>query len=150
MSQIRVVIADDDVLLREGLASLLTQAGLDVVGRAGDAEELLALLEKDPPDLAIIDIRMPPTYTAEGLDAAVKIRDRFPDVSTALVCSRRSRSRTRTARQREQHRQGYGLPAQEPCDRHRRLRLDDRSDRGRIVGHRSCSCLRTGCGQAPR
>ncbi|MBX5332987.1 DNA-binding response regulator [Rhodococcoides fascians] len=85
MSQIRVVIADDDVLLREGLASLLTQAGLDVVGRAGDAEELLALLEKDPPDLAIIDIRMPPTYTAEGLDAAVKIRDRFPDVSLLLL-----------------------------------------------------------------
>ena len=85
MSDIRVVIADDDVLLREGLSSLLTQAGLSVVGRAGDAGELLALLETDRPELAIIDIRMPPTYTAEGLDAALRIRSEFPEVALLLL-----------------------------------------------------------------
>lgn len=85
MSDIRVVIADDDVLLREGLSSLLTQAGLSVVGRAGDAAELLALLETDRPELAIIDIRMPPTYTAEGLDAALRIRSEFPEVALLLL-----------------------------------------------------------------
>ena len=85
MSDIRVVIADDDVLLREGMSSLLTDAGLSVVGRAGDAEELLALLARDQPDLAIIDIRMPPSYTAEGLDAALRIRSEFPDVALLLL-----------------------------------------------------------------
>lgn len=85
MSDIRVVIADDDVLLREGLSSLLTQAGLSVVGRAGDAGELLTLLETDRPELAIIDIRMPPTYTAEGLDAALRIRSEFPEVALLLL-----------------------------------------------------------------
>ncbi|MCZ4520447.1 response regulator transcription factor [Rhodococcus ruber] len=85
MSEIEVVIADDDVLLREGMSSLLTEAGLSVVGRAGDAEELLALLDRDQPDLAIIDIRMPPTYTAEGLDAALRIRSEFPDVALLLL-----------------------------------------------------------------
>ena len=85
MSDIRVVIADDDVLLREGMSSLLTEAGLSVVGRVGDAEELLALLARDQPDLAIIDIRMPPSYTAEGLDAALRIRSEFPDVALLLL-----------------------------------------------------------------
>lgn len=85
MSDIRVVIADDDVLLREGMSSLLTEAGLSVVGRAGDAEELLTLLARDQPDLAIIDIRMPPSYTAEGLDAALRIRSEFPDVALLLL-----------------------------------------------------------------
>ncbi len=85
MSEIKVVIADDDVLLREGLSSLLTQAGMSVVGRAGDAEELLTLLETNRPELAIIDIRMPPTYTAEGLDAALRIRSEFPDVALLLL-----------------------------------------------------------------
>ncbi|WP_288143196.1 response regulator transcription factor [Rhodococcus sp. 14-2483-1-2] len=79
------MIADDDVLLREGMSSLLTEAGLSVVGRAGDAEELLALLARDQPDLAIIDIRMPPSYTAEGLDAALRIRSEFPDVALLLL-----------------------------------------------------------------
>nr|WP_246060604.1 response regulator transcription factor [Nocardioides dongxiaopingii] len=81
----QVVVADDDVLLREGLASLLTAAGLEVLGQAGDAEELLALISARPPQLAIIDIRMPPTHTAEGLDAAVRIRAEFPDVAMLLL-----------------------------------------------------------------
>jgi DNA-binding NarL/FixJ family response regulator len=80
-----VVIADDDVLLRAGLSSLLTQAGLDVVGQVGDADELLMLVRAEPPQLAIIDIRMPPSHTSEGLDAALQIRKEFPSVSMLLL-----------------------------------------------------------------
>ena len=80
-----VVIADDDVLLRAGLSSLLTQAGLHVVGQAGDADELLALVRAEPPQLAIIDIRMPPSHNSEGLDAALQIRKEFPEVSMLLL-----------------------------------------------------------------
>ncbi|WP_030170090.1 MULTISPECIES: response regulator transcription factor [Actinomycetes] len=80
-----VVIADDDVLLRAGLSSLLTQAGLRVVGQAGDADELLTLVRAEPPQLAIIDIRMPPSHTSEGLDAALQIRKEFPSVSMLLL-----------------------------------------------------------------
>lgn len=82
---LRVVIADDDVLLREGLASLLTRAGLDVVGQAGDAVELEALVGREQPQLAIIDIRMPPSHTSEGLDAALRIRKDFPAVAMLLL-----------------------------------------------------------------
>jgi DNA-binding NarL/FixJ family response regulator len=78
----RVALADDDVLLREGLASLLERAGFDVVGRYGDADELLACVREHRPELAIIDIRMPPTYSTEGLDAARRIRE---DVSETAV-----------------------------------------------------------------
>jgi DNA-binding NarL/FixJ family response regulator len=79
----RVVIADDDVLLREGLASLLERSGLEVVGQSGDADSLLRLVRELHPDLAIVDIRMPPTHTTEGLDAAKQIRAELPQ--TALV-----------------------------------------------------------------
>jgi DNA-binding NarL/FixJ family response regulator len=82
---LRVVVADDDVLLREGLASLLTRSGFDVVAQAGDAIELLAAVRQQPPQLAVIDIRMPPTHTAEGLDAALQIRREFPDVAMLLL-----------------------------------------------------------------
>jgi serine/threonine-protein kinase PknK len=77
------VLADDDVLLRESLASLLDQSGFDVVGQAGDGVELLALVRSTTPDAAIIDIRMPPTHTTEGLDAARVIREERPD--TAII-----------------------------------------------------------------
>jgi DNA-binding NarL/FixJ family response regulator len=80
-----VVVADDDVLLREGLASLLVRSGFEVVAQAGDAGELLAAVRRQPPQLAIIDIRMPPTHTAEGLDAALEIRREFPDVAMLLL-----------------------------------------------------------------
>jgi serine/threonine-protein kinase PknK len=79
----RVVLADDDVLLREGLASLLGGSGFEVVGQAGDGVELLALVRSTNPELAIIDIRMPPTHATEGLDAARVIREEFPQ--TAIV-----------------------------------------------------------------
>jgi serine/threonine-protein kinase PknK len=77
------VLADDDVLLREGLASLLERSGFDVVGQAGDAVELLALVRSTKPDVAIVDIRMPPGHATEGLAAARVIREELPD--TAIV-----------------------------------------------------------------
>ena len=76
-------MADDDVLLREGLASLLDRSGFDVVGQAGDGHQLLALVRATTPDVAIIDIRMPPTHSNEGLEAARVIRAELPD--TAIV-----------------------------------------------------------------
>ena len=79
----RVVLADDDVLLREGLASLLDRSGFEVVGQAGNGVELLALVRSVRPELAIIDIRMPPTHGTEGLRAARVIRDELP--GTAIV-----------------------------------------------------------------
>ena len=74
----RIVLADDDTLLREGIASLLERSGFDVVGQAYDAPALLALVREHHPDLAIIDIRMPPGYLTEGLEAAREIREQFP------------------------------------------------------------------------
>ncbi len=79
----RVVLADDDVLLREGLASLLDRSGFDVVGQAGDGARLLALVRSAQPDLAIIDIRMPPAHATEGLQAARVIREELP--GTAII-----------------------------------------------------------------
>ncbi len=78
-----MVLADDDVLLREGLASLLERSDFEVVGQGGTAEELLGIVRRQRPDLAVIDIRMPPSYTSEGLDAAAAIREELPD--TAIV-----------------------------------------------------------------
>jgi DNA-binding NarL/FixJ family response regulator len=79
----RVVLADDDVLLREGLASLLERSGFDIVGQAGDGAELLRLVRSTEPELAIVDIRMPPAHATEGLDAARVIRQELP--GTAIV-----------------------------------------------------------------
>ena len=82
---LRVVLADDDVLLREGLASLLARAGYDVVGQAGTAAELLEMVARHEPDLAIVDIRMPPTQSVEGLDAARRIRQDSPAVAILVL-----------------------------------------------------------------
>jgi DNA-binding NarL/FixJ family response regulator len=81
----RVVLADDDVLLREGIASLLTRAEYDVVGQAGDPAGLLRLVREKAPELAIVDIRMPPTQTSEGLDVARTIRTEFPELGILLL-----------------------------------------------------------------
>lgn len=81
----RVAIADDAVLFREGLARLLDGSGHQVVGRAGDGPQLLALVEKERPDIAITDIRMPPTHTTEGLEAAALIRERHPEIAVLLL-----------------------------------------------------------------
>jgi len=80
---LRVVLADDDVLLREGLASLLERSGFEVVGQAGDGVELLALVRSARPELAVIDIRMPPGHATEGLQAARVIRAELP--GTAII-----------------------------------------------------------------
>jgi len=81
----RVVLADDDVLLREGLSSLLERFGFDVVGQAGDGDELLALVREHQPELAVVDIRMPPTNTTEGLDAARAIREELPQTAILVL-----------------------------------------------------------------
>ena len=88
----RVVIADDVALVRSGVTSLLTATGVDVVGEAADAAALLALVDRLHPDAAIVDIRMPPTHSTEGLVAAKTIRARHPDVAV-LVLSQFTESR---------------------------------------------------------
>ncbi|MDV3125529.1 response regulator transcription factor [Mycobacterium sp. 21AC1] len=85
MVALRVVVADDDVLLREGIASLLDRSGFEVVGQAADAAELLALVRDQAPQLAVVDIRMPPTHTTEGLDAARVIRSEAPDTGILVL-----------------------------------------------------------------
>jgi CheY-like chemotaxis protein len=87
----RVVLAEDDVLLRKGLASLLAGAGFEVVGRYGTPAELTAQVSELRPDPVIVDIRMPPTHTTEGLDAARRIRQELPETAI-LGCRRPSRS----------------------------------------------------------
>jgi DNA-binding NarL/FixJ family response regulator len=82
---VRVVIADDDLLVREGVASLLHRNGYEVVGQAGDGDDLLTLVRRHKPDLAIVDIRMPPTHSTEGLDAARTIRAELPDVAILVL-----------------------------------------------------------------
>jgi len=79
------VVADDDVLLREGLASLLERSDFKVVGQAGDANELLALVREHEPELVIVDIRMPPTHSTEGLTAAHTIREEFPETGILVL-----------------------------------------------------------------
>ena len=85
MDVTRVILADDDFLLREGLASMLERAGFSVVGQAGDATELLALVRSQEPDLALVDIRMPPSHTNEGLQAARTMRAEQPDVGILVL-----------------------------------------------------------------
>jgi len=78
-------LAEDDVLLREGLASLLERSGFDVVGRAGDGAELLAVVREQRPDLVLVDIRMPPSHSTEGLDAAREIRRQLPETGIVVL-----------------------------------------------------------------
>jgi DNA-binding NarL/FixJ family response regulator len=85
MAGTRIVVAEDDVLLREGIASLLRGAGFDVVGLVGDAEALGDVVREQVPDVAVIDIRMPPTQTWEGLEAARAIRAELPEVGILLL-----------------------------------------------------------------
>jgi DNA-binding NarL/FixJ family response regulator len=81
----RVVVADDVMLVRSGLARLLSDAGIDVVGEAADADSLLRLVALEAPDVAIVDIRMPPTHTDEGLVAARRIREQHPATAVVLL-----------------------------------------------------------------
>ena len=81
----RVILADDAVVIREGLARLLADSGVDVIAQAGNAAELLEQIAISPPDVAVVDIRMPPTYTNEGLIAAQTIREQHPFVGTVVL-----------------------------------------------------------------
>ena len=81
----RVVLADDSLLLREGVARLLEEAGLEVVAQAGDGEDLLRKVGAHKPDVAIVDVRMPPSHTDEGLKAALEIRERFPETGVLVL-----------------------------------------------------------------
>jgi DNA-binding NarL/FixJ family response regulator len=83
----RVVLGEDSVLLRKGIARLLEDAGFEVVGQAGDAEDLLRKVRAHKPDVAIVDIRMPPTHTDEGLRAALLIRGELPDTAVLVLSS---------------------------------------------------------------
>src|SRR3712207_2461589 len=82
---LRVVVADDAALFREGLSRLLTEAGFTVTAAVGDAAALLASVELDPPDVAVVDIRMPPTHTTEGLQAAHTVRTRHPGTGVLVL-----------------------------------------------------------------
>jgi DNA-binding NarL/FixJ family response regulator len=84
-NRIEVALAEDDVLLREGLASLLEHSGFDVVGQCAEAPLLLALVRERRPELVIVDIRMPPDYSTEGLEAARQIRAEFPDIAILVL-----------------------------------------------------------------
>ncbi|MCW2760906.1 MAG: Serine/threonine-protein kinase pknK [Marmoricola sp.] len=81
----RVILADDDVLLREGLASLLVGSGFDVIGQTGDGDQLVSMVRENAPELVVVDIRMPPTHTVEGLQAAHVIREEFPDTAILVL-----------------------------------------------------------------
>ena len=81
----RVILADDAVVVREGIARLLAENGVEVLGQADTGEQLVQLVAADPPDVAVVDIRMPPTFTNEGLVAAQAIRDAFPNVGTMVL-----------------------------------------------------------------
>jgi DNA-binding NarL/FixJ family response regulator len=82
---LRVIVADDSVLLREGIVRLLEDAGFEVVGQAGDAEELVRKVRAHKPEAAVVDIRMPPTNTDDGLRAARQIRDELPDTGVLVL-----------------------------------------------------------------
>ena len=85
MARIRVVLADDDVLFREGLASLLDRSGFEIAAQAGDATQLLSLVREKTPELVIVDIRMPPGRSTDGLDAAQMIRREFPQTAILVL-----------------------------------------------------------------
>lgn len=85
MTALRVVLADDDVLLREGIASLLDRSGIEVLGQAGDGGELLTVARRTKPDVVVVDVRMPPTHTTEGLQAAREIRRELPDTGILVL-----------------------------------------------------------------
>jgi DNA-binding NarL/FixJ family response regulator len=82
---VRVVIAEDSILVREGIAALLTRAGVEVVAQTGSAEELLRAVDAHVPDVAVVDVRMPPTQTDEGLRAAHEIRARHPQIGIVIL-----------------------------------------------------------------
>jgi DNA-binding NarL/FixJ family response regulator len=106
----RVVVAEDDVLMREGLAGLLGRGGYEVVGQAGDGSELLRLVRDYRPDLAIVDIRMPPNHSTEGLEAAATIREEFPDTAILILSAHVEVAHAMTLLTRWRNRGPAGVP----------------------------------------
>ncbi len=132
---LRIVLADDSLLLREGIARLLAEAGFEVVAQAGDADELLGAIREHRPDVAIVDIRMPPTFTDEGLKAAQAIRAEHGTSVGILVLSQYVET-TFALRLVADGAGGIGLPAQGPGRRPRRFRGRHPADRARRLGDR--------------
>ena len=132
---LRLVLADDSLLLREGIARLLTEAGFDVVAQVGDAEALLAAVSEHAPDVAIVDIRMPPTHTDEGLKAAEAIRAEHGTTVGILVLSQYVET-TFALRLVADGAGGVGLSPQGPGRRPRGLLRRDPADRQGRVGDR--------------
>lgn len=102
----RVVIADDSALIREGLARLLIEAGIEVAAKAGDVPELLQAVHEHQPDVAVIDIRMPPTFTHEGAQAAVQLRAERPELAVLLLSQ--SLERRFATQLAQEHSHGFG------------------------------------------
>ena len=86
---LRAVVADDSVLLRDGVVRLLQDAGIEVVAAVGDGDALVAAVDATRPDIALVDVRMPPTHTDEGIRAAIEIRRSHPDVAVLVLSCRR-------------------------------------------------------------
>ena len=125
----RIALADDSLLFREGLARLLVEGGFEVAGQASDADRLLALVDSTVPDVAIVDIRMPPDHRDEGLTAARAIKEHHPGVGV-LVLSQYVEPRLRPrARRRPPSRRR--VPAQGPGGGPRHARRQHPQDRGR-------------------
>ncbi len=138
----RVVVADDSVLLREGLVRLLEEADFEVVAQAGDADDLLRKVRAHKPDLALVDVRMPPTHTDEGLRAAREIRAELPEVSVLVLSQDVEEANVERAVRRQ--RRGARLPAQGPDRRprhvHRGSEAGRRTAARRSIPRSSRSC----------
>jgi DNA-binding NarL/FixJ family response regulator len=106
---VRVALADDAAVLREGLARVLTEAGVEVVAQVGTADELLTAIDEQQPDVTVIDIRMPPTWSDEGLTVAGEIRRRFPQVGVLLLSQYVEAEYALRLLDRESERTGYLL-----------------------------------------
>ena len=135
-ARLRVVLAEDDVLLREGLGSLLERSGLQVVGQAGDAARCSTLVRETEPDLVVVDIRMPPTHTVEGLDAARVIRAELPQTAILVLSAH---VEVEHAMELLASGRRHRLPAQEPGHR-----------RGRVRRHRCTASPRAARSSTPR
>ena len=135
----RIVIAEDSVLLRAGLTRILADAGEDVVATVGDADELLVAVERHQPDLCVVDVRMPPTHTDDGLRAAIAIRKRWPAIGI-LVLSQYVEERYATELLAEAT-GGHRLSAQGSGRRRGRVRRRRTPGGRRGYGARSRSCV---------
>ena len=138
---VRVVVADDSVLLREGVVRLLEEAGIEVVGQAGDADELLRKVRAHKPDVAIVDVRMPPTNTDDGLRAAQQIRAELPEVAVLVLSQYVEEGYALELLERR--RRGRRLPAQGPRRRGRALHRRGAAGRRRRLGARPARSSRS-------